>query len=161
MSANPIPIITRAGTRPVVRRRVFVNIAVANLQRSIRFFEALGFTFNRQLTDASATCMLVGVDVFFMLLSTDRFLGASKRPLGDALCTTSAMYAIAVDSRDAVKTTVARALESGGSPAADPQDHRYMYAWSFYDPDGHHFEVFWIDPAPFAAKSRKAISPNG
>lgn len=157
MSANPIPIITRAATRPEIMRRLFVNIAVADLQRSIRFYEALGFTFNRQLTDASATCMLVGTDVFFMLLSTERFLRVSKRPLGDACRTTSAMYAIGVDSREAVRATVTRALESGGSFAAGPQDHGYMYAWSFYDPDGHHFEVFWVDPTPFPAKPQKGI----
>lgn len=160
MNANPIPTINRAGTRPEVMRRLFVNIAVADLQRSIRFYEALGFTFNRQLTDASATCMVVGADVFFMLLSSERFLGVSKRPLGDARRTTSVMYSIGLDTREAVRATVTRALESGGTPAADPKDHGYMYAWSFHDPDGHHFEVFWIDPTPYPASAtfNKAIS---
>jgi predicted lactoylglutathione lyase len=148
-----IPTITRAGTEPRVMRRLFVNIAVADLQRSIRFFEALGFTFNRQLTDASATCMLVGTDVFFMLLSIERFLGFSKRPLADARRTTSALYSIGVESREAVRATVTRAFESGASPACAPKDHGYLYAWSFYDPDDHHFEVFWMDPTPFSAKS--------
>jgi uncharacterized protein len=151
MNASPIPTITRAGTRPAVRRRLFVNIAVTDLQRSIRFFEALGFAFNRQLTDASSTCMLVGTDVFFMLVSTERFAGFSRRPLGDVRRTTSALYAIGVESREAVWATVTRALACGASPAADPQDYGYMYVGSFYDPDGHHFEVFWIDPTPFSA----------
>jgi predicted lactoylglutathione lyase len=153
MNTNSIPTITRAGTQPEVMRRLFVNIAVADLQRSIRFFETLGFTFNRQLTDASATCMLVGTDVFFILLSTERFLGFSKRPLADARRTTSALYSIGVESREAVRAMVTRAFESGASPAGDPKDHGYLYAWSFYDPDGHHFEVFWMDPTPFSAKS--------
>jgi hypothetical protein len=161
MNANPIPTITRAGTQPEVMRRLFVNIAVADLQRSIRFFETLGFTFNRQLTDASATCMLVGADVYFMLLSPERFLGFSKRPLGDEHRATSALYAIGVESREAVKATVTRALQYGASPAADPHDHGYMYAWSFYDPDGHHFEVFWMDPTPFSAESNGAILSTG
>jgi hypothetical protein len=155
MKAAVIPTITRAGTRPGVLRRVFINIAVADLQRSIRFFEALGFTFNRQLTDASATCMLVGADVCFMLLSTERFVRFSKRPLGDARSTVNALYAIGVESREAVDASVTRALGCGGSPAADPQDHGYMYTWSFYDPDGHRFEVFWMDPTPFLARSSK------
>jgi uncharacterized protein len=153
MRASPFPIITCAGAEPRVTRRLFVNIAVADLQRSIRFFEALGFTFNRELSDASATCMLVGADVFIMLLTTERFLRVSRRPLADTHHTSSALYSFAVESREAVRAIVLRALASGGRSAADPRDHGYMYAWAFYDPDGHHFEVFWMDPAPFAAKS--------
>jgi len=159
MNVESIPTITRAGTRPEVMRRLFVNIPVTDLQRSIRFFEALGFTFNRQLTDASATCMLVGADVSIMLLSTERFLGISGRPLADARGTSSAWYALGVESREAVSATVTRALECGASPADDPRDHGYMYAWSFYDPDGHHFEVFWMDPAPFRAHAPASRGP--
>lgn len=156
MTPNTVPIINGGGSWPTVTRRLFVNIAVADLQRSIRFFEALGFTFNRQLTDGSATCMLVGVDVYFMLLSTERFVRLSKRPLEDARRTTSVFYAFGMESRESVATLVSRALEYGGSPAADPQDQGYMYTWSFYDPDGHRFEVFWVDPTPFARKSTTA-----
>lgn len=152
----PTPDITRAGISPMVFRRVVVNIAVANLQRSIRFYEEIGFSFNRQLADASATCMLVGSDVFFMLLSTERFLQSSKRPLEDTRRTTSAFYAIGVESQQAVRTTVARALACGAGHAGDPLDHGYMYTWRFYDPDDHLFEVFWIDPAPFLTKSKLA-----
>ena len=150
MNATAVPTITRAGTRPEVRRRLFVNIAVTDLQRSICFFEALGFTFNRQLTDASSACMLVGADVFFMLLSTERFLRFSRSPPQEARRANGASYAIGVESREAVWVTVTRALEAGASRAADPKDYGYMYAWSFYDLDGHHFEVFWMDPTPGA-----------
>jgi uncharacterized protein len=151
MKGDAIPTITRAGTCPEVKRRLFVNIPVADLQRSIRFFEALGFTFNRHLTDASATCMLVGADVSIMLLSTERFLRVSQRPLANER--SSAFYAIGVESREAVTATVARALAHGASPADDPKDHGYMYAWSFRDPDGHHFQIFWMDPDPYQRAS--------
>jgi predicted lactoylglutathione lyase len=154
---SPIPTITRAGTRPQLMRRMFVNIAVADLQRSIRFFEALGFSFNRQLTDASAACMLVGTDAFFMLLSTERFVRHWKRPLEDSCRSTRAFYTIGVESRQAVGATVTRALECGATRAADPQDHGYMYIWSFYDLDGHYFEVFWMDPVPFSTKIRSIL----
>ena len=99
--------------------------------------------------------MLVGADVFIMLLSLERFRGISKRPLANSRRTSSAMYAIGVESREAVMATVTRALECGASAAADPQDHGYMFAWSFYDPDGHHFELFWMDPAPFSSNSTR------
>jgi predicted lactoylglutathione lyase len=141
------PTITNAGTTPATRRKLFVNIPVADLQRSITFFEALGFRFNPHFTDATATCMLVGEDAYFMLLVRERFAGFSKRPAGDPTRETSALYAVSVDSRAEVDEMVARAVAAGGSHAVDPQDHGFMYGWSFYDPDGHHWEVFWMDPS--------------
>lgn len=139
--------IRNAGTKPTTPRKLFVNIPVRDLQRSIDFFETLGFTFNTQFTDATATCMLVGEDAYFMLLSTERFKDFSKRPVGDAQKETNALFAIGVDSREEVDALVKKAITAGGSHAADPQDHGFMYAWSFYDPDGHHWEVFWMDPS--------------
>jgi predicted lactoylglutathione lyase len=140
------PTIRNAATKAATPRKLFVNIPVRDLQRSIHFFETLGFTFNTQFTDATATCMLVGEDAYFMLLTTERFGDFSKRPVGDARSETSALFAISVNSRDEVDTLVGKAVGAGGARAADPQDHGFMYAWSFYDLDGHHWEVFWMDP---------------
>ena len=149
MTATPQarPRINRPGTRPAVPRKLFVNIPVRDLQRSIDFFEALGFTFNTQFTDATATCMLVGEDAYFMLLVRDRFAGFSGRPVGDPATETSALFAISVEDRGQVDQTVRNAVAAGGSHAGEPQDHGFMYQWSFYDPDGHHWEVFWMDPS--------------
>ena len=143
----PAPTITNAGTRPTTPHKLFVNIAVSDVQRSIRFFEALGFAFNPQFTDATGTCMLVGEDAYFMLLNKDRFTGFSKRPLGDPRRETNALFAISVNSREEVDAMVKKAVAAGGSYAVDPQDHGFMYGWSFYDLDGHHWEVFWMDPS--------------
>jgi predicted lactoylglutathione lyase len=141
------PMIRNAATRPPVRHKLFVNIPVSDLQRSITFFESLGFAFNTQFTDATATCMLVGEDAYFMLLTRDRFTGFSLKPLGDPKAETNALYALSVDSRAEVDEMVRKAIAAGGSHAVDPQDHGFMYGWSFLDPDGHHWEVFWMDPA--------------
>jgi predicted lactoylglutathione lyase len=141
------PTIRNAGTKPTTPHKLFVNIPVSDLQRSITFFEALGFTFNTQFTDATATCMLVGEDAYFMLLTKEKFKDFSKRPVGDPRKETSALFAISVDSRAQVDETVQKALAAGGSHAVDPQDHGFMYGWSFYDLDGHHWEVFWMDPS--------------
>ena len=143
----PAPTIRNAGTKPTTAHKLFVNIPVNDLQRSIEFFEALGFSFNPQFTDATATCMLVGEDAYFMLLAKDRFVGFSKRPIGDARKETNALFAIGVDSRAEVDAMVKKAIAAGGSHAMEPQDHGFMYGWSFYDLDGHHWEVFWMDPA--------------
>lgn len=141
------PRIRRAGTRPITPRKLFVNIPVSDLQRSIDFFEALGFAFNTQFTDATATCMLVGEDAYFMLLTAEKFVEFSKRPIADSEMATSALYAFSVESRAEVDEIVTRAFAAGGSRAQDPQDHGFMYQWSFHDVDGHHWEVFWMDPA--------------
>ena len=143
----PAPTITNAGTTPATVHKLFVNIPVSDLQRSITFFEALGFRFNPHFTDASATCMLVGEDAYFMLLTHDRFAGFSKRPMGDPRAQTNALFSLSVGSREEVDEMVRRAVAAGGSHAADAQDHGFMYGWSFYDLDGHHWEVFWMDPA--------------
>jgi uncharacterized protein len=141
----PAPTITNAGSAPLTRHKLFVNIPVEDLQRSITFFESLGFAFNPQFTDASAACMLVGEDAYVMLLTHDRFTGFSRRPLGDRDKETNALFALSVGSRAAVDAMVHRAVAAGGSHAVDPQDHGFMYGWSFRCPDGYHWEVFWMD----------------
>ncbi len=141
------PTITNTGTAPTKARKLFVNIPVNDLQRSIVFFEQLGFAFNAQFTDASATCMLVGTDAYFMLMARDRFASFSKKPNGDATTETSAIFAITADSRDEVDALYATALAAGGTQATDAVDHGFMYVRSFYDLDGHHWELFWMDPS--------------
>jgi predicted lactoylglutathione lyase len=143
----PAPTIRNAGTTPATPRKLFVNIPVSDLQRSIIFFESLGFTFNTQFTDATATAMLVGEDAYFMLLAKDKFASFSGKPSGDPRTETSALFALGVDSREAVDEMVEQAVAAGGSYALERQDHGFMYGWSFYDPDGHHWEVFWMDPS--------------
>jgi predicted lactoylglutathione lyase len=142
----PAPTITNAGTRPTTPHKLFVNIPVSDVQCSITFFETLGFTFNTQFTDATSTCMLVGEDAYVMLLSKERFASFSKRPSGDPRRETNALFALSVNSREEVDAMVEKAVAAGGSDAAEPQDHGFMYGRSFYDLDGHHWEVFWMDP---------------
>ena len=146
-SQAPAPTITHSGTTARTPHKLFVNIPVGDLQRSIEFFEALGFSFNPQFTDASATCMLVGEDAYFMLMVRDRFATFSKRPTGNSQEQTSAIFALSVNSRAEVDEMAKKAVEAGGSKALDAQDHGFMYVQSFYDLDGHHWEVFWMDPS--------------
>ena len=147
MSTLQAPKLTKPATRPPTPHKLFVNIPVAELQRSINFFESLGFSFNAQFTDATATCMLVGEDAYFMLLTRDKFASFAGREIGEPWDQTSAMFAISVNSRADVDDMVRKAIAAGGASANEPQDHGFMYGWSFYDPDGHHWEVFWMDPA--------------
>jgi|SRR5690606_7299761 len=128
-------------------RMIFVNLAVEDLQRSMAFFRTLGFTFNSKFTDDKGACMVVNDQAFVMLLTRDFFKDFTRRELCDTTRQTEGLFALSCSSRDEVDAMVRTAVANGGSHAMDPQDHGFMYAWSFYDPDGHHWEVTWMDPA--------------
>jgi predicted lactoylglutathione lyase len=136
-----------AGSRPPLRRKLFVTLPVENLQRSITFFEALGFHFNPQFTDATTTCMLVGEDAYVMLMTRERIAGFSKVPIADPRQVAIAGYALFLESRAAVDEMVHAALAAGGTASGEPQDHGFMYQRSFQDPDGHAWDAGWMDPA--------------
>jgi predicted lactoylglutathione lyase len=128
-------------------RKLFVNIGVADLDRSVEFFTKLGFEFDPRFTDETATCMLVGEDAFFMLLTREKLDGFRVKPYADPAEGSQALFAITAESREAVDRLVDEALRAGGSPAGEAQDHGFMYERAFLDPDGHHWEVFWMDMA--------------
>jgi hypothetical protein len=143
--------IKNAGTVAATPRKLFVNIPVDDVQASIRFFEALGFTFNPHFTDANSTCMIVGEDAYFMLLTHAKYNTFSKRPHGDAKKESNALFTISVGSRAEVDEVVKTALAAGGTTEDEPTDHGFMYDWSFYDLDGHGWGVFWMDPSAIPA----------
>jgi predicted lactoylglutathione lyase len=128
-------------------RKMFVNLAVEELDRSVDFFTQLGFSFDERFTDESSTCMLVGEDAFVMLLEHPRFEGFTKKQVVDSTRGTEAILALEAESREAVDELAEKALAYGGSPANDPMDMGWMYGRSFDDPDGHLWEVFWMDMA--------------
>ena len=128
-------------------RKLFVNLKVADLQKSMEFFKKLGFTFNPKFTDTNGACMILSEGAFVMLLQDAFFRGFTKKEPCDTRTHTEGMFALDCCSRDEVDEFVKKAIAAGGSPAMPPQDHGFMYGQSFYDLDGHHWEVFWMDPA--------------
>jgi predicted lactoylglutathione lyase len=128
-------------------RKIFVNLLVRDLKKSMAFFQALGFTFNPKFTDDNAACLVFGPDAYSMLLTEPFFRRFTKREPCDTTTYTEGLFAVTCESRDEVNDLVKKALAAGGTHAMDPQDHGFMYGWSFYDLDGHHWEVFWMDPA--------------
>jgi uncharacterized protein len=137
-------------TKAARSRKLFVNVPVHDLKKSMDFFSALGFSFNRKFTDDKAACMVVSDEAYFMLLREPFFRTFTKRDTCDE-AHTEAMFAISCTSRAEVDDLVNRAIRAGGTHAMDPQDHGFMYAWSFYDVDDHHWEVLWMDPAALAS----------
>jgi predicted lactoylglutathione lyase len=128
-------------------RQLFVNIRVPDLERAKTFFGALDFTFNPQFTDENAACMIVNEQAYVMLLTDPFFRRFTEREPADTTRVSEALYAFSCDSRDEVDRLTASALAAGATVAMPPQDHGFMYSTSFYTPDGHHFEVLWMDPA--------------
>lgn len=127
-------------------RKLFVNLAVKDLKKSLRFFRELGFKFNQQFTDENAACMVISDAAFVMLLTEPFFKGFMKKAICDTATHTEALFAISCENRTAVDELVNKAIAAGGRNAMDPVDHGFMYGWSFYDLDGHHWEVMWMDP---------------
>ena len=127
-------------------RMIFVNLPVRELERSKQFFAKLGFEFDPRFTDEKAACMILSDKGFVMLLSRPFFETFTKRQVCDTRTHTETLLALSCESRAEVDEIVRRAIDAGGSHAMDPQDHGFMYGWSFYDVDGHHWEVLWMDP---------------
>jgi predicted lactoylglutathione lyase len=130
---------------------IFVNIAVRDLPATMEFFGKLGFEYNRKFCDENAACMIINDLAYVMLLHESFFRTFTDRAICDTKTHTEGLFAISCSSREEVDALVRKALEAGGSRAQDPVDHGFMYAWSFYDLDGHHWEVLWMAPAAAAA----------
>jgi len=131
---------------PKQSRKVFVNLAVRDLKRSMDFFSKLGFEFNPQFTDDKAACMVLSEEGYVMLLAEPFFKTFTKKEICDTGSRTEAMIGLSCSDRAEVDELVKKAVAGGGKRAMDPQDHGFMYGWSFYDLDDHHWEVFWMDP---------------
>jgi uncharacterized protein len=140
----------------VSRRQLYVNVAVDDLERSVAFFTTLGFSFEPRYTDETATCMIVGEDAFVMLVTKAKFSEFTRKHIVDASHQTEVLLAISAASREGVDELTEAALASGGSAANDPIDHGSMYSRSFQDPDGHVWEVVWMDEAAAEAEATQA-----
>jgi uncharacterized protein len=127
--------------------KIFVNLPVADLKKSMGFFKALGYSFNPQFTDDTAACMVVSEDIYVMLLTREKFGTFTPKPISDARKSTEVLVCLSLDTRDGVDDLVKKAVAAGGATYNQPQDHGFMYAHGFEDPDGHIWELVWMDPA--------------
>ena len=126
-------------------KQIFVNLPVKNLDKSIEFFTKVGFKFNPQFTDKNATCMIIGENIFAMLLVEDFFKTFIKKPISDAKKSTEVLLALSVDSRKEADEIAIKAIKAGGTEPRPAQDYGWMYGRSFQDLDGHIWEVFYMD----------------
>lgn len=130
---------------------IFINLPVADLATSVAFYEAVGATRNPQFSDETAACMIISETIYVMLLTHPKFASFTDRPIGDR-SSVHALLCLSCDSKDAVLAQLEAAVQAGGIPDPTPeQDYcGFMYGRSYEDPDGHIWEIMWMDPAEAA-----------
>jgi predicted lactoylglutathione lyase len=127
--------------------KIFVNLPVKDLYKTRAFFTQLGYSFNPQFTDDKAACMVISDDIYAMLLVEDFFKTFTTKEIVDAKKSVECLICLSADSRQAVDELISKAIAAGGSTYNNPQDHGFMYQHGFQDPDGHIWEIIWMDPA--------------
>lgn len=124
--------------------KIFINLPVKDLKKSVDFFKSLVFGFNTQFTDEKAACMMMSEHIFAMLLTEPFFKTFTKKSIADAHKTTEVMLAV-----DAM---VASAVAAGGAVYIEPQDHGWMYQHSFADLDGHQWQILYMDESKLSVQ---------
>ena len=136
-----------------VARKIFVNLPVKDLKKSMAFFGKLGFTFNPQFTDETAACMVVSEDIYAMLLTYHKFKAFTPKQICDATRSTEVLVCLSGGSRDEVNELVRKAVAAGGTTYNEPQDHGFMYGHGFQDLDGHIWELAFMEPSAINAQA--------
>lgn len=131
--------------------KIFVNLPVKSLQKSVDFFTQLGFSFDPQCTDETATGMIVSDDIFVMLLTHEKFKTFTPNPICDATKNTEILVCLSAESREAVDEMVRKAVAAGGATFKEPQDYGVMYGHGFQDLDGHIWEIMFMEPNAVSA----------
>ena len=126
--------------------KIFVNLPVKDLNKSKEFFAKLDFTFNLQFTNQDAACMIISEDNYAMLLVESFFKTFTKKEIVDAKKNTEVLIALSAENKAKVDEMLGKALAAGAKEPRAPQDHGFMYGRAFEDPDGHIWEIFWMDP---------------
>ena len=139
-------------------RLTFLNLPVHDVAASRAFFTRLGFRFDDRFCDEQTACVVLSELAYVMLLEHPRFADFAAKPVGDATTTTSALVCVSAADRSSVDELADAALAAGATPAKEPLDHGSMYGRSFFDLDGHHWEVMWMSPeAVEQAGHREAV----
>ena len=125
--------------------QIFVNLPVKNLDHSVAFFTQLGFRFDPQFTDEMATGMIVGENIFVMILVEIKFKTFTPKVICDATKSTEVLVCLSLESRQEVDAMVSKAVAAGGSTYNEPQDHGFMYGHGFQDLDGHIWELIYME----------------
>jgi len=130
-------------------KQIFINLAVTNLQKSMDFYTALGFTNKPQFSDDSGKCMVWSENIFVMLLSHEKFSSFATKPIADTKSTVAGLFSLSLDSLDEVNNMMANGLKAGGIEPSEMKDYGFMQQRTIEDFDGHNWEIFYMDMSKF------------
>ena len=130
-------------------KQIFINLAVKDLQKSMDFYTALGFTNNPQFSDATGKCMVWSDNIFVMILTHEKFAGFATKPIADTKTKLAGLFSLSVESVDDVNRITANGLKAGGIEPNEMRDYGFMQQRTIEDPDGHTWEVFYMDMSKF------------
>jgi predicted lactoylglutathione lyase len=128
-----------------MEQQIFINLPVRDLDRSKAFYESLGFTINQQFSDETGACVVISDTIFVMLLTHDKFKQFTPKEIADAHKTTEVLNALSVASKERVDELMELALNNGGTQNGQTQEYDFMYGRDFNDPDGHIWELFYMN----------------
>jgi hypothetical protein len=130
-------------------KQIFINLAVKDLQKSMNFYTALGFTNSPQFSDDSGKCMVWSENIFVMLLTHEKFATFATKPIADTKLSLAGLFSLAVDSIDEVNNILVNGLKAGGAEPTEMKDYGFMQQRTIEDFDGHTWEVFYMDIRKF------------
>ena len=130
-------------------KQIFINLAVTDLQKSMAFYTALGFTNNPQFSDDSGKCMVWSENIFVMLLTHEKFLNFATKPIADTKLNVAALFSLSVDSIDEINSMLTKGLNAGGIEPTEMKDYGFMQQRTIEDFDGHTWEIFYMDITKF------------
>ncbi|WP_152269589.1 VOC family protein [Agriterribacter humi] len=130
-------------------KQVFINLPVTDLKKSMAFYEATGFTNNPQFTDETAACMVWSDAIFVMLLTHDKLKQFTAKAIIDAKQTVGVINALSLESNEEVNSFLEKAVKAGGREYAEAKDYGFMQQRCVEDPDGHNWEVLYMDMSKF------------
>jgi predicted lactoylglutathione lyase len=130
-------------------KQIFINLAVKDLQKSMDFYTALGFTNNPQFSDETGKCMVWSENIFVMIMTHEKFASFATKPLADTKLNLAAIFSLSVDSLDEVNNIMTNGLNAGGTEPAEMKDYGFMQQRTIEDFDGHTWEIFYMDITKF------------
>ncbi len=130
-------------------KQIFINLAVKNLQQSMDFYMALGFTNNPQFSDDTAKCMVWCENIFVMIMTHEKFAGFATKPIADTKTTLAGLFSLSVDSVEEVNKIVNDGINAGGIEPNEMKDYGFMQQRTIEDFDGHTWEIFYMDMTKF------------
>jgi predicted lactoylglutathione lyase len=132
-------------------KQIFINLAVQNPTKSMAFYEALGFKNNPQFSDDSGKCMVWSDNIFLMILSHEKFLNFTEKPIANTKTSIAALLSLSMDSNEEVNQVLESGLRAGGIEPNEIRDYGYMVQRTIEDFDGHTWEIFHMDMSKFPA----------